>query len=276
MNKNITIGQALKEERDILGISQQKFCGNIITRSAYAKVERGERQIGADILVKLLFQNKIDISNFFDRLKVHYQSDNDQKADKLMKKIKIAFDNHQIEDVKKCEEQILKLNGYETLKLRAIIAVGYLTDKINNISDVIQVKLFDELDKRENWFEDIETLRLLTNAMPLLSNDQLNYFMHTILEKYSTKDNLSEREQERLAIFCDNFILSCYKRKIYTKNTKKAIKYLLNLNKTPHLLIYRISGMYDRALLANNGEEKEKIRDFMKYCGYGQMIKNWE
>lgn len=276
MNRDITIGQALKEERDILGISQQKFCGNIITRSAYAKVERGERKIGADILVKLLFQNKIDISNFFDKLKIHYQSDNDQKADKLMEKIKIAFDNHQIEDVKKCEIEILKLNGYEILKLRAMIAVGYLTNNINVISKTIQAKLFKELDKRENWFEDVEAIRLLTNAMPMLNNDQLNYFMYTILEKYSTEDNLSEIEQERLAILCDNFVLSCYERNIYTETTKAALKYLLDLDRTPHLLIYRISGMYDSALLKDDKKKKEKIRNFMQYFGYEKIIKNWK
>ena len=47
----MTIGEALKKERKDLGLTQTEMAGNILTKSYYSKVERGQHEIKAIDLI---------------------------------------------------------------------------------------------------------------------------------------------------------------------------------------------------------------------------------
>ena len=49
-----SIGEALKEERRSLGLTQEQFIKGIISESFYSKVERGKNEIVAVDLLKIL------------------------------------------------------------------------------------------------------------------------------------------------------------------------------------------------------------------------------
>lgn len=50
----MTIGEALKQIRGELCLTQKQMCAEIVTRSFYAKVESGKSMISADKLAEIL------------------------------------------------------------------------------------------------------------------------------------------------------------------------------------------------------------------------------
>ena len=54
----MTIGEALKRERESLGLTQEEMTKNIIQKSHYSKIERNIEGISADSLFKILFAHQ--------------------------------------------------------------------------------------------------------------------------------------------------------------------------------------------------------------------------
>ena len=65
----MTIGQALKDTRKALGLTQTEMAAGIVSPSFYSKVERGVHDIGADELLAILNANNINYTEFFGHLK---------------------------------------------------------------------------------------------------------------------------------------------------------------------------------------------------------------
>lgn len=55
----MTIDEALKEEQDKLGLTEEKMVQGIMSKSAYSRVIHNERNISSKALVKILFKNGI-------------------------------------------------------------------------------------------------------------------------------------------------------------------------------------------------------------------------
>lgn len=276
MDTNKTIGEALKEERIRLNLTQEEMCKGIVTRSFYAKVERGERQIGSEPLARILFKHDIDVETFFHKIELRYGEPEKILANELSNRIGEAFNNHQIEAVEELKKEILRLKGNKTLKLRAIVADAYLKNKVSSLPQKYRKQIFEEFNNDSNWTDNVDALRLFANTMPIFNNEQLDFFVKNLLEKVSKRKDMSELETERIIIICDNFLLACYERKYDSSNIPAAINYIESIPATPHMLMYKISVLYDKALLEGNEQEKEEIRNFLTDCGYGNMIKNWQ
>lgn len=70
----MTIGEALKQERIHLGLTQDEMIQGIIHKSHYSKIERGIEGISAESLFKILFAHHIDVDQFWNKLKmIFYQ-----------------------------------------------------------------------------------------------------------------------------------------------------------------------------------------------------------
>ena len=101
-----SIGEALKEERQSLGLTQEQFTKGIISESFYSKVERGKNEIVAIDLLRILAANNISEEEFLSKLNVKehnnvevdlkvqlldaYASHNKKKINMLVKKIQNA------------------------------------------------------------------------------------------------------------------------------------------------------------------------------------------
>ncbi|CCI87302.1 helix-turn-helix domain-containing protein [Lactobacillus gigeriorum] len=64
----MNIGSELKKVREELGLSQEKMAGNVLTKSYYSKIERGEYEIKACDLKEILSLHGIKTSDFFESL----------------------------------------------------------------------------------------------------------------------------------------------------------------------------------------------------------------
>ena len=62
------IGEALRQERLRLNLSQSQMAGDVLTKSFYSKVERNLCSIRANDLLSILSLHNIDYSYFFEKL----------------------------------------------------------------------------------------------------------------------------------------------------------------------------------------------------------------
>lgn len=64
----MTIGDALRQEQDRLGLTEEEMVKGVMSESMYSRVINGQRNITCDLLIKLLLKHKIDINDFFRKL----------------------------------------------------------------------------------------------------------------------------------------------------------------------------------------------------------------
>lgn len=271
----MTIGEALKKERIKRGLSVRKMAGTIIDPSSYNKVEKNMRNIGSEALVRLIFMHNININEFFNNISSNYAPSKLLYKIELESNMRSAFSNRDLVKIQNVHNKIMNLKHEEILKLRSIVAVAYLKHAINDLDEHIKIKIFEQLDKKDNLSNDIEAIRLFANVMPIFTNEQLNYLMQSYANKIIKNDNLSELDIKRFAVASVNYLRACYERKIPLNETMVQIKdYILNSDDTS-LLAYKGLVKLSLAAITGNITLAKKLKQELIDIGYDQ-VKNWK
>lgn len=272
----MTIGEALKQIRHELYLTQEQMCAGVVTRSFYAKVESGRNRISADKLTEILFEHDIDITYFYQLLRNTYSSQSKLKENDLNQKMNQAFNSGKIELIEQNYHKILLQSNSSILKLRAMISVANLKDELNLIDPKVKEKLFVEFDEGANWMTRPDLLRLFTDTMPLWDSSDLSFFIGRLLAKVQKEHNIPELLQERYLRVFENYLAVYYKKnnpvKTIDVNVQKTFDYILNLEP---FLLYKIAAVYLQNLFLGNKEEAQKIKDEMKKYGYQDIVKTW-
>lgn len=269
-SETMTIGEALKNERIKRGLSIRKMVGNIIDPSSYSKVEKNERNIGSEALVRILFAHDIDINEFFANLKSDYACKNLINRIKLENNMRIAFNNRNLTEMQTIQQEIMKLKNEEILKLRSIVAIAYLTNDINHLDNRIKERIFKQLDRNDDFSNNIEAIRLFANAMPIFTDDQLNYLMQSYVSEIIKNENISELDKRRFAVASVNYLRACYERELPLNKTMFQIQdYILNIN-DPSFLEYKGLVKLSLAAIAGKFNQAKKIRQELIDIGYEQ------
>lgn len=275
----MTIGEALKQIRHELYLTQEQMCAGAVTRSFYAKVESGRNRISADKLTEILFEHDIDITYFYQLLRNTYSSQSKLKENDLNQKMNQAFNSGKIELIEQNYHKILLQSNSSILKLRAMISVANLKDELNLIDPKVKEKLFVEFDEGANWMTRPDLLRLFTDTMPLWDSSDLSFFIGRLLAKVQKEHNIPELLQERYLRVFENYLAVYYKKnnpvKTIDVNVQKIFDYILNLEPTVHFLLYKIAAVYLQNLFLGNKEEAQKIKNEMKKYGYQDIVKAW-
>lgn len=275
----MTIGEALKQIRHELYLTQEQMCADVVTRSFYAKVESGRNRISADKLTEILFEHDIDITYFYQLLRNTYSSQSKLKENDLNQKMNQAFNSGKIELIEQNYHKILLQSNSSILKLRAMISVANLKDELNLIDPKVKEKLFVEFDEGANWMTRPDLLRLFTDTMPLWDSSDLSFFIGRLLAKVQKEHNIPELLQERYLRVFENYLAVYYKKnnpvKTIDVNVQKIFDYILNLEPTVHFLLYKIAAVYLQNLFLGNKEEAQKIKNEMKKYGYQDIVKTW-
>lgn len=276
----MTIGQALRKIRQNLDLTQKEMAANIVTQPFYAKVEAGKSRISADKLAAILFEHDVDITYFYQLLRATYTSKQKKIESDLNNKMEQAFNVGKIDEIESCYQEILSQSHSKILKLRAMISVAYLKNKLNQIDPKIKKDLFIEFNEGQNWMTNPELLRLFTNTMPLWEQDTLAFFINRLLNEVKSNKNISELEQERYLRVFENYLAVCYNRNLSKKSLQlmhvpKIIDYIMESKPTIHFLLYKIAALYLKNLFLNNKEEAQKIRNEVQKYGYQDLIKTW-
>lgn len=275
----MTIGEALKQIRHELYLTQEQMCAGVVTRSFYAKVESGRNRISADKLTEILFEHDIDITYFYQLLRNTYSSQSKLKENDLNQKMNQAFNSGKIELIEQNYHKILLQSNSSILKLRAMISVANLRDELNLIDPKVKEKLFVEFDEGANWMTRPDLLRLFTDTMPLWDSSDLSFFIGRLLAKVQKEHNIPELLQERYLRVFENYLAVYYKKnnpvKTIDVNVQKTFDYILNLEPTVHFLLYKIAAVYLQNLFLGKKEEAQKIKDEMEKYGYQDIVKTW-
>ncbi|WP_270770426.1 helix-turn-helix domain-containing protein [Lactobacillus crispatus] len=275
----MTIGEALKQIRHELYLTQEQMCAGVVTRPFYAKVESGRNRISADKLTEILFEHDIDITYFYQLLRNTYSSQSKLKENDLNQKMNQAFNSGKIELIEQNYHKILLQSNSSILKLRAMISVANLKDELNLIDPKVKEKLFVEFDEGANWMTRPDLLRLFTDTMPLWDSSDLSFFIGRLLAKVQKEHNIPELLQERYLRVFENYLAVYYKKnnpvKTIDVNVQKIFDYILNLEPTVHFLLYKIAAVYLQNLFLGNKEEAQKIKNEMKKYGYQDIVKTW-
>ena len=275
----MTIGEALKQIRHELYLTQEQMCAGVVTRSFYAKVESRRNRISADKLTEILFEHDIDITYFYQLLRNTYSSQSKLKENDLNQKMNQAFNSGKIELIEQNYHKILLQSNSSILKLRAMISVANLKDELNLIDPKVKEKLFVEFDEGANWMTRPDLLRLFTDTMPLWDSSDLSFFIGRLLAKVQKEHNIPELLQERYLRVFENYLAVYYKKnnpiKTIDVNVQKTFDYILNLEPTVHFLLYKVAAVYLQNLFLGKKEEAQKIKDEMKKYGYQDIVKTW-
>lgn len=260
----MTIGEALKEEREKLGLSRYEFSKDVIDRRFYGKVENGESQIGSGALIKLLFKHHINIEEFWKKLRTDYADKEDLKLEILNKKIELAVRAKDLDKVKEISSQFYQLDHNGIDYLRSLVFISYFLGKKADRN--LLNKIEHELDKHDDLSRDVQAIRLFSNSLPILNSEQINYFMKIIIEKIKTRQ-LSRIDKIRIAQLCNNYLKTCLDRDIRPSNIEAVYEYLESLIE-PEFLAYRILGMRDYYLLTKRDKKAEELTKLLKDFGY--------
>ena len=123
------IGQILKKERKIRGLTQEEFVKEIISESYYSKVERGLNEISAKDLFAILDHNNISEEEFISKLHDSKDSEKDLEIELLQ-----AFYHKDIKEINNIFETISNSNCSERLKLTALIVQAQSQNRIKTLS----------------------------------------------------------------------------------------------------------------------------------------------
>lgn len=275
----LKIGDALRFERLQLGLTQKQMCGDILTRPYYAKVEACKNSITAENLFRILLAHDIDIMEFFNLIKNTYESKENNIENELKDKFGEAFSSKDIENMKKYYKEILNSGTNNVLKLRAVVSIAYLENNLDKLDPKIKQRIKKEFDEGKNWTVRPDLLRLLANTMPLWSQDELDFWIGRLL-KSAQKDKLSNLMLERYLRMFENYLVTCYERKVlenrgYYSHIKDVIEYIIKNASSYNLMIYRINAMYMQALFRGDMLKVKDIRNDIEKYGYGNLISTW-
>ena len=201
----MTIGEALKETRKNLGLSQTEMAYPILTKSYYSKIERGIHEINASDLIKILEMHDVDISKFLVKCGVK-----DNRIDKEYwgEQLSQAYYDQDLNKVKELELEIphIKTDNYtkDLLKSMIILNKANLKGSIDTLPDEIKEHVKSLIFKAENW--NNENLSLFSISLPLWSDKEMKPIVTSLLKKYINIENFPREMQILVSSIMVNYL----------------------------------------------------------------------
>lgn len=265
MVKNMTIGELLKNKRKELGLTQTEMAGSILTKSYYSKVERGQHEIKAIDLIRILRLHDIDCSQFFNQIENDKHSYSKEYNIKIyLSKLHAAYYHKDLSQLAELQQQLKqKVQTSEVLNLetQATVIKAYLAHNLNKLTDKEKSDIKKQIFKNQDWNEN--SLRLFAIAMPLFDMKDLKFIINAILKKYYEIKNASIVEQEMISAIAVNYLEWSYRR--HDRDIKEihlAISILRQLSNEPRNCFAKIMEQYYTAQFNNEKEKAKKIRQF--------------
>lgn len=263
------IAEGLKQVRKMLGISQEKMSGNVLTKSYYSKIERGEFEIKACDLVAILNLHDIKPSEFFAMMeKGMKQSKYDYYIDILRK----SYYRNNLNTIQRIINNLKEEK--QDRKTKSLLAHVILL-KTNLEGNTYQMstsqknfikKLIFEVD---NW--DKYNLRLFSMAMNLFEITEMNAIVQLILDKckQSKDDDFSKFIPAILVNFLDYSFGSGNEN---SKIIRQAIDQLKQAETIPQNCFTLIMGKYYESMWNKDYKKAQKIIDFLHQIGMEDFV----
>ena len=269
----MTIGEALKKERIMLGLTQTQMAGKVLTKSYYSKIERNVHEINAIDLINILNSHGINTAEFLNNIEKS-ESSIEIRIHKYNYMLHVAYYQkdlksldllHQLLKKEKQIDEILDLEVQIEL-LKASIKKDFSLIPINE-----QKRLKNIILNTENWNES--NLRLFSMAMQLFKIEEVNIIVFSIFSKYKNINGLSSSLQKIIAAIAVNFLeySHCCGMK-QSKYTKRALDILDSLTEEPNNCFAKLMKSYYQNVFDSNAKEAKKILDFLSKNGMSEIV----
>lgn len=269
----MTIGEALKKERIMLGLTQTQMAGKVLTKSYYSKIERNVHEINAIDLINILNSHGINTAEFLNNIEKS-ESSIEIRIHKYNYMLHVAYYQkdlksldllHQLLEKEKQIDEILDLEAQIEL-LKASIKKDFSLIPINE-----QKRLKNIILNTENWNES--NLRLFSMAMQLFKIEEVNIIVFSIFSKYKNINGLSNSLQKIIAAIAVNFLeySHCCGMK-QSKYTKRALDILDSLTEEPNNCFAKLMKSYYQNVFDSNAKEAKKILDFLSKNGMSEIV----
>lgn len=269
----MTIGEALKKERIMLGLTQTQMAGKVLTKSYYSKIERNVHEINAIDLINILNSHGINTAEFLNNIEKS-ESSIEIRIHKYNYMLHVAYYQkdlksldllHQLLKKEKQIDEILDLEAQIEL-LKASIKKDFSLIPINE-----QKRLKNIILNTENWNES--NLRLFSMAMQLFKIEEVNIIVFSIFSKYKNINGLSSSLQKIIAVIAVNFLeySHCCGMK-QSKYTKRALDILDSLTEEPNNCFAKLMKSYYQNVFDSNAKEAKKILDFLSKNGMSEIV----
>ena len=269
----MTIGEALKKERIMLGLTQTQMAGKVLTKSYYSKIERNVHEINAIDLINILNSHGINTAEFLNNIEKS-ESSIEIRIHKYNYMLHVAYYQkdlksldllHQLLKKEKQIDEILDLEAQIEL-LKASIKKDFSLIPINE-----QKRLKNIILNTENWNES--NLRLFSMAMQLFKIEEVNIIVFSIFSKYKNINGLSSSLQKIIAAIAVNFLeySHCCGMK-QSKYTKSALDILDSLTEEPNNCFAKLMKSYYQNVFDSNAKEAKKILDFLSKNGMSEIV----
>ncbi len=121
----MTIGEQLKRERILLGITQRQMCAGIITESFYSRVENNKNEINIDDLIKILNKQHISFYDFFAPFSISPIDPEIQQVSisPIDPEIQQAFINYNRSELKRLKDDKRSQDSKYQLEFKIMLAI---------------------------------------------------------------------------------------------------------------------------------------------------------
>lgn len=270
----MTIGEALKEERKRLGLSQSQMAGDFLTKSHYSKIERGLFDIKTKDLLSILNLHNIDINEFFKKISVSNKQNNDKY---YLAQLHEAYYTKNVQKIVKINcvlrNKNPKTSNLRNLEAQATLLQAYFTNSIDTLSDKSKENIKKIIFNNEEWH--VEDLRVFAIAISLFEMSELNSIIRSIITRHFDL-NIEEKEFRLvLSAILVNFL--SYSIKVRNRDNqliKSVLRVLNNLRGEPDNCFAKIMTLYYREYFAGNKEKSDEIIDVMKDSGMKGILKS--
>ena len=257
----MTIGEALKETRKNLGLSQTEMAYPILTKSYYSKIERGIHEINASDLIKILEIHDVEISEFLVKCGV---KDNRIDKDQWMSKLRQAYYGQDLEQVKSLKGKIVEVKGSESLQkileANAILAEFIISRKIDQIKALIL---------EGDWNED--KLRLFSLSLSFWTDGEMKTLLSSFIKKYNNIENFPRSTQVLVSSIMVNYLSHMIRSSSQNVEFIGEIFNLLDrLPIEPANCFNKIMKNFYQAYLE---QDKKKIQDILSFLSNNNMNK---
>lgn len=265
MKDFMLIGEALKETRKSLNLSQTEMAGNILTKSYYSKIERGIHEINANDLLEILALHQINLNDFFSKVS---NQEKEIDKEKWVSKLRQSFYHHDEREIGRLKKELesVKADQYTIKILSAIIELleigidGNLDDLSQDRRTYIKSIIFET----EDWNED--NLRLFSLCLSIWNVEERESIIESILQKYRKIENYPQIYQDLVSAILVNYL--SYSIRSSTENLKlvdEIIKLLNRLPTVPNNCWGKIMASFYGAYFKDEQKKMESILTFFEH-----------
>lgn len=267
----MTVGEALKQERKNLNLTQSAMAAEVISPSFYSKVENNLHEINVNDLLAILDAHCIDILSFFMKIDSKVKTDY-FNLNTFTDRVLDIWYNKDLKQLAELQTELTKYTGNDVSFLN--LQVELLTCRFKNernakLSDSLMQKLRAELFKQNSW--SLSSLKIFRLTMRIYDLDQLTFFMASIMNKFSDFKGVNLEIVEVIAAISVNYLDNCYENNEFNQS-RNVQNYLEKMPANLTLFAYKLLGRYYQALFDKNTTELTNIRQVFIDCGYQTFI----